>query len=163
MLKSYYFGEIIYYICVVVTKVAILNLYLRIGVQKAFRRLVWACIAVVTATAIASVTASIFQCTPIRKAWDSDINGSCIDVNALFFANAGLDIFQDAFIYILSMRMLYPLQVPRRQKIALMLVFAVGGIVVVTGMVRLNSLKVAQRTPAPSCKQLSFKLLESPI
>lgn len=146
-----------------VTKVAILNLYLRIGVQRAFRRLVWACIAVVTATAIGSVTASIFQCTPVRKAWDSDIAGSCIDVNALFFANAGLDIFQDAFIYILPMRMLYQLQVPRRQKIALMLVFAVGGFVVVTGMVRLNSLKVAQNTPDASCKQLSFKLLENPI
>ena len=146
-----------------VTKVAILNLYLRIGVQRAFRRLVWACIAVVTATAIASVTASIFQCTPIRKAWDSDLNGSCIDVNALFFANAGLDIFQDAFIYVLPMRMLYQLQVPRRQKIALMLVFAVGGFVVITGMVRLNSLKKAQNTPDPSCKQLSFKRVENAI
>ena len=145
------------------TKVAILILYLRIGVQRAFRRLVWACIAVVTDTAIASVTASIFQCTPVRKAWYSDIDGSCIDVNALFFANAGLDIFQDAFIYILPMRMLYQLQVPRRQKIALILVFAVGGFVVVTGMVRLNSLKVAQSTGDPSCKQLSFKLLENAI
>ena len=143
-----------------VTKVAILNLYLRIAVQRAFRRLVWACIAVVTATAIASATASIFQCDPIRKAWDINVTGSCIDVNALFFANAGLDIFQDAFIYVLPMRMLYQLQVPKRQKIALMLVFAVGGFVVITGMVRLASLRVAQNTPDPSCKQLFLKLLK---
>lgn len=146
-----------------VTKVAILNLYLRIAVQRAFPRLVWACIAVVTATAIASVTASIFQCTPIRKAWDTSVAGSCIDVNALFFANAGLDIFQDAFIYVLPLRMLYQLQVPRRQKIALMFVFAVGGFVVITGMVRLNSLRVAQITPDPSCKQFFFKLFEKTI
>ena len=131
--------------------------------QRAFRRLIWACIAFVTATAIASVTTSIFQCTPIRKAWDSNINGSCIDGNALFFANAGLDIFQDAFIYVLPMRMLYQLQVPRRQKIALMLVFAVGGFVVITGMVRLNSLKVAQIAPDPSCNQPCFKVLENSI
>lgn len=146
-----------------VTKVAILNLYLRIAVQRTFRRLVWACIAIVTATAVASVTASIFQCTPVRKAWDLSVNGSCIDVNALFFANAGLDIFQDAFIYVLPLRMLYQLQVPRRQKIALMLVFAVGGFVVITGMVRLNSLKLAQNTPDPSCKQLCSKVLETSI
>ena len=116
-----------------------------------------------TATAIASVTASIFQCTPIRKAWDPDLNGSCIDVNALFFANAGLDIFQDAFIYVLPMRMPYQLQVPRRQKIAVVLVFAVGGFVVITGMARLNSLKVAQNTTDSSCKQLSFKPVENAI
>ena len=157
--KLYYSGEIIYYICVAVTKVAVLNLYLRIAVQRAFRRLVWACIAIVTATAVASVTASIFQCTPVRKALDSSIRGSCIDVNALFFANAGLDIVQDAFIYVLPVRMLYQLQVPRRQKIALMLVFAVGGFVVITGMVRLNYLKAAQNTPDPSCKQLCSKVL----
>lgn len=96
-----------------------MNLYLRIAVQRALRRLIWACIAVVTATAIASVTASIFQCTPIRKAWDLKVNGSCIIVNALFFANAGLDILQDAFIYVLPMEMLYQLQVPWRQKLRL--------------------------------------------
>ena len=114
-----------------------------------------------TATAVASVTVSIFQCTPVRKALDSSISGSCIDVNALFFANAGLDILQDAFIYVLPVRMLYQLQVPRRQKIALILVFAVGGFVVITGMVRLNYLKVAQNTPDPSCKQLCSKVLEN--
>lgn len=109
----------------------------------------------VIVTALATTLASIFQCTPIHKAWDvtGSVPGSCINVNALFFANAGLDIFQDALIYVLPMRMLYQLQVPRRQKIALMLVFAVGGFVVITGMIRLNSLKVAQNTPDPSCKQ----------
>ena len=114
--------------------------------------------AFVTATAIASVTAGIFQCTPIHKAWDvtGTVHGSCIDRTALFFANAGLDIFQDALIYVLPMRMLYQLHVAKRQRIALMLVFAVGGFVVVTGMIRLNSLKVAENTPDTSCKQTSF-------
>ena len=82
--------------------------------------------AVVTVAAIASVTASIFQCTPICKICDSKVDGSSIDVNALFFANARLDSFHDAFIYFLPMRMLYQLQVPRRQKFALMLFFAVA-------------------------------------
>lgn len=78
--------------------------------------------------------------------------GSCIHVNSLFLANAGLDIFQDALIYILPMRMLYQIQIPRRQKIALMVVFAVGGFVVITGMLRFNYLIVAQNPPDPSCK-----------
>lgn len=52
------------------------------------------------------------------------------------------------------MRMLYQIQIPKRQKIALMMVFAVGGFVVITGMIRLNFLKVAQDTPDPSCKHL---------
>ena len=140
------------------TKIAILNLYLRLAVEKKFRRLVWGCMAFVVISATASVLASTFQCTPIHKAWVS-VPGSCINVNALFFANAALDIFQDAVIYVLPIRMLYQIQIPNRQKIALMGVFVVGGFVVITGMVRLNFLKRAQDSPDPSCKPLPPLLL----
>ena len=110
--------------------------------------------AFVIATAVTFVIITIFQCTPIHKAWDATgkVQGTCVNVNAVFYANAGLDIFQDALIYILPLKMLYQLQVPRRQKIALIGVFTVGGFVVITGMVRLNFLKVAQNTSDPSCQ-----------
>ena len=115
--------------------------------------------AFVIVTAIASVTASIFQCTPIHKAWDTAaIRGSCININALFLASAGLDVFQDALIYVLPFKMLYELQIPKRQKIALTMVFAVGGLLVITGIVRLHYLKDAQNTSDPSCK-FQFSLL----
>lgn len=113
----------------------------------------------VVVSATASMLASTFQCTPIHKAWVT-VPGSCINVNALFFANAALDIFQDAVIYVLPMRMLYHIQIPKRQKIALMGVFAVGGFVVITGMIRLNFLKRAQDSPDPSCKHFLFFLLK---
>ena len=104
----YFFGEIIYCTCVAITKVAILNPYLRLAVQRTYRKLIWACMAFGGVTATASVTASIFQCAPIHEAWDvaGAVPGSCINVNALFFANVGLDISQDALIYVLPMRML---------------------------------------------------------
>lgn len=161
----YYFGELTYYACVAVTKISLLFFYLRFAVQKLYRKLIWACIAFVIASAIAFVTASIFQCDPIHKAWDATgtVSGSCFDITALFFANAGLDIFQDVLVYILPMRMLYQVQIPRRQKIALMMVFAVGGFVVITGMIRLRSLKIAQNTPDPSCKQSVDSLLEKQV
>lgn len=91
----YLFGEIIYYTCVAVTKVAILNIYLRLAVQRTYRKLIWACMAFVVVTATASVTVSVFQCPPIHKAWDvaGVVPGSCINVDALFFANVGLDVF----------------------------------------------------------------------
>lgn len=141
-----------YYICIAVTKVAILNLYLRLAVERNYRRLIWACMGFVVLPALACVLASIFQCSPIHKAWDAHgtVPGSCINVNSLFLANAGLDIFQDALIYILPMRMLYQIKIPKRQKMGLMLVFAVGALAVVTGMVRLSYLKKAQNSPDPS-------------
>lgn len=156
-LKLYYFGEIIYFICVGVTKVAVLLLYLRLATSKSLRRSIWFMMAIVIISAFASLLACIFQCSPIHKAWDTTglVEGTCINVNALFYANAGLDIVQDLIIYILPMKMLYQIQIPRRQKYALIIVFAIGGFVVVTGMIRLYYLKGAQNSTDPSCKHLS--------
>ena len=116
--------------------------------------------AFVVVTTTAFVVANIFQCTPIHKAWDAAgvIPGACYNVSALFLANAALDIFQDAFIYVLPMRMLYRIKIHKRQKIALIMVLAVGGFVVITGLIRLNSLRVAQNAPDPSCKRSLFFL-----
>ncbi|KAF7884061.1 uncharacterized protein EAF01_011484 [Botrytis porri] len=151
-LELYCFGEIIYFICVAVTKIAILILYLRLATSKVLRSLIWGVMAFVALTSLSCVVATIFQCTPISKAWEQPVTdkGSCIQINALFYANAGLDIFQDLVIYILPMRMLYSIQIPRRQKYVLMIVFAVGGFVVVTGMIRLYYLQGAQASQDPS-------------
>ncbi|PQE28991.1 integral membrane protein [Rutstroemia sp. NJR-2017a BBW] len=151
-LELYYFGELLYYICVSVTKLAILFLYLRLATSKTFRRIVWGVMAFVIATGLSSCLAGIFQCTPIDRAWDVQKlgKGHCINVNGLFYANAGLDIFQDLVIYILPMNMLYHIQIPKRQKYALMLVFAVGGFVVITGAIRLYYLQGAQASDDPS-------------
>ncbi|QSZ33527.1 hypothetical protein DSL72_005095 [Monilinia vaccinii-corymbosi] len=145
-LELYYFGEMIYFVCVAVTKVAVLILYLRLATSKTLRMLIWGVMAFVILTSFSCVVATIFQCTPISKAWENPPTnvGSCIQVTALFYANAGLDIFQDLIIYLLPMRMLYYIQIPKRQRYALMLVFAVGGFVVVTGAVRLYYLRGAQ-------------------
>lgn len=115
--------------------------------------LIWATMGFVIATFVASVIAGLFQCNPIAFAWDKTIEGgTCFNVTALFYANAGLNIFQDVFIYILPMRMLWEIQIPQKQKIALIAVFAVGGFVCVTGMLRLNSLKTASISKDPTCK-----------
>ncbi|KAA8572005.1 hypothetical protein MFRU_018g00480 [Monilinia fructicola] len=145
-LELYYFGEMLYFVCVAVTKVAILILYLRLATSRTLRMLIYGVMVFVVLTSFSCVVATIFQCTPIPKAWEypPTSNGSCIHVNSMFYANAGLDIFQDCIIYVLPMRMLYYIQIPKRQKYALMIVFAVGGFVVVTGAIRLYYLQGAQ-------------------
>jgi hypothetical protein len=135
------------------TKVAILILYLRLAITRVYRALIWTTIAVVIATFVGFVIAGIFQCSPIVFAWDKTIpGGTCFNVTALFYANAGVNIFQDLFIYVLPMKLFWEIQIPKKQKLALVIVFAVGGFVCITGMIRLNSLKVASISQDPTCK-----------
>lgn len=146
----------LYFVCVAVTKVAILILYLRLATSRTLRMLIYGVMVFVVLTSFSCVVATIFQCTPIPKAWEypPTSNGSCIHVNSMFYANAGLDIFQDCIIYVLPMRMLYYIQIPKRQKYALMIVFAVGGFVVVTGAIRLYYLQGAQSSSDLPCEYL---------
>ena len=117
--------------------------------------------AFVAATALACCLADIFQCNPVAFAWNKNIDGgTCFDRVALFLSNAALDIFQDFFIYCLPLKIIYDLQIPKRQKIALGLIFVIGGFVCVTGIIRLNSLKTAAVTDDPTCELIELPIIK---
>jgi hypothetical protein len=84
---------------------------------------------VVSLYGVWALFSSIFLCYPIRFFWDKSIqDGKCIDQFAVWFSNASINILQDFVILLLPMPMLRNLEIPRRQKRALMMVFALGGV-----------------------------------
>lgn len=151
-LELFYFGEMGYVITVAMTKVSILYLYLKLSPNRTFRIMVWTLMGFVAATAFSCVIAIIFQCKPIHKAWDTSTEGKCVNQVGIFISNAGLDISQDIMAYFLPVPMLWKLNMPRKQRVALILIFVIGGFVVITGIIRLDSLKVASDSQDPTCK-----------
>ncbi|RFU75030.1 integral membrane [Trichoderma arundinaceum] len=93
------------------------------------------------------MVATIFQCNPIIKAFDKTLPGTCIDIAKFWFANAGFSIATDIIILILPMPLVYQLEVPRLQKVALMAVFAIGMFVIVTSCLRVTTLDVFATSP----------------
>lgn len=76
--------------------------------------------------AFASVIATIVQCLPIERIWNKKITGSCIDLTAFWYANAAANIIGDIAIFILPMPVIRSLNLPRREKFGLTMVFALG-------------------------------------
>jgi hypothetical protein len=74
----------------------------------------------------ATTLASIFQCTPIRKAWIPSTPGHCINVGATWYAVAALAITTDIALIILPVREVLKLNLPKTQKIALVMLFGLG-------------------------------------
>ncbi len=134
------------------TKVSILFFYFRLFPQKLYRTFLWAMMAFVFLTGFACSVAGIFQCNPIHKAWDTDVPGTCFDRPALFFANASLNIFQDFVIYLLPSPMLWNIQIPVRQRLALIGIFVVGGFVCIAGIIRIPTLRDAVSSTDPTCE-----------
>ena len=141
-------AQVTYKAAINLVKCCILLLYLRLfHVVSWFRLSCWGLIAVVAMYCTASIAATIFQCQPVIRAFDKDTPGKCIDTAKFWFANAGFSIATDVIILLLPMPLVWRLEVPRTQKVALVAVFAVGIFVVVTSCLRVTTLDLFATSP----------------
>ncbi|UJO24450.1 uncharacterized protein CLAFUR5_13776 [Fulvia fulva] len=86
---------------------------------------------------------SIFLCYPVEYFWDKTIEGGkCLPRVELWFFISGFNILTDIATVILPIPMIKDLQMPKREKRALMAVLCLGGIVCVITIIRLYSLYV---------------------
>ncbi|KAI8623037.1 hypothetical protein F5Y19DRAFT_482132 [Xylariaceae sp. FL1651] len=146
----FYAKQPVYYLSVSLTKFSILLFYFRLFPQKNYRIALWITMTYIILTGFACSVVSIFQCSPIRNAWDLIVPGSFINRPALFFANTGMNISQDFVIYLLPSPILWNIHLPVRQRIALIGIFILGGVVIVAGIVRVPTLHGAVTSADPT-------------
>ncbi|KAI3333138.1 hypothetical protein F4824DRAFT_473346 [Ustulina deusta] len=157
----FYAHQPIYYISVLVTKVSIILFYFQLLPQQSYRTFLRVMMAIAILTGLTSTIAGIFQCNPIARAWNADIHGTCFNQPALFFANGGLNIAQDLILYILPTRILWSMNLPLKQRIALIGVFVVGGLTIIAGIIRIPSLKEAVVSPDPTWDHVGSSIWSS--
>lgn len=127
-IKLFFISQAFYKLTMNMTKMSILMLYLRIFIQRWFRIICYVLLCVIASYMVAAFFASIFQCTPVARAWNKTIPGSCIDITANWYANAGFSIATDIIILALPMYPIYNSKIVLGRKIALMCVFALGAL-----------------------------------
>lgn len=93
-----------------------------------FRWIVRGLIGIVTAYMIAAFFASVFQCTPVQRAWDKSIPGTCISIEMNWYANAGFSIATDTIILLLPITPILSLKLPAGEKVAVLGVFVLGAL-----------------------------------
>ncbi|KAL6869282.1 hypothetical protein ACO1O0_000606 [Amphichorda felina] len=127
-LELFYVAQIFYKITINLTKSSILLLYLRIFLQRWFRICCYTLMGVILAYMVATTSSSIWQCTPIRGAWDKSVHPECINLTKNWYANAGFSIATDVLILLLPMQPIWASNLTVNQKRALIIVFALGGL-----------------------------------
>ncbi|KAF4980760.1 hypothetical protein FZEAL_3315 [Fusarium zealandicum] len=146
-LKFFYVCQVTYKASINLTKCSIILLYLRIfGKIRWFKWFCWFLVTCVAIYAVSSVTATIFQCTPVRRAYNKAVDGTCINNGKFWYANAGFSIATDLIILFMPLALVYHLQIQKIQKIALLIVFALGGFVVITSCLRVGTIDIAATT-----------------
>ncbi|RAL17381.1 putative integral membrane protein (Pth11) [Aspergillus homomorphus CBS 101889] len=137
--KIQYAGGPTYILALLGFKVSLLTSYLRIGGFVAAYR--WTIIAVVLAVVCNQLVFTFLltlACKPIAKQWDTSLPGTCIDTVASYYGTSlGLDIV----IIALPLPVLWSLQLRRPQKIALIVIFALGFFVTIIQIIRIFSIR----------------------
>ncbi|UPX15287.1 uncharacterized protein EKO05_0005741 [Ascochyta rabiei] len=137
--KAFWASLIAYYLSLGLTKGSILLQYHRVFPTRKFRVACWCVFAVVICYTIWTVFGSIFACVPVQAFWTKE-RARCIDQFAMWFTNAAINILTDFATVVLPMPVIQRLQLGKRQKSALIAIFAVGGFVCIVSILRLQSL-----------------------
>ncbi|GFF22476.1 hypothetical protein IFM61606_08501 [Aspergillus udagawae] len=132
------------------SKFSILFQYLRIFPSRRFRFACYFVMGIVALYSTWAIVSAFVNCVPVARFWDRDIPGSCLSFEAVWFFNASMNIATDLTLLIMPMPLISHLQLPRMQKVALMAVFAVGLLVVITSILRLSSLRTVAQSPDTS-------------
>lgn len=75
---------------------------------------------------IIAILITIFECLPVNKSWNRKVKGHCISTANFFYANAAFNVLTDLMVMALPIPVIARLQLGRKQRIGLGLIFFVG-------------------------------------
>ncbi|KAJ5316838.1 hypothetical protein N7508_001346 [Penicillium antarcticum] len=140
----------VYQTSLISTKMSILLQYKRVFSTPRMRLACWILIGFLGVYGTWTIVSAWANCVPLAKFWDSSVPGFCFDKKALWFSNSAIHIVTDILILIYPMPVLKSLQLPKKQKLAVMGIFALGGFVLITSLLRLKSLVVISNSSDPT-------------
>lgn len=136
-LKTIYVSEQFYGTAITLVKVSVLCFYRRIFPTPQFRRNTLVVGGFVVLWLLVNNLLGAFQCTPVRKAWESELRGRCIQYLNFFIGMQVPNIVLDAVILALPVSAIAKLQMSRKKKISVTAIFLLGGLAVIIAIIRL--------------------------
>jgi hypothetical protein len=127
---TYYLAYIMTYCATMpLLKMSLLFFYLRIFPSSRIRKVLWATVVIDALYGLIFVIVAVLQCQPVSffwTAWDGQHVGTCVDLKAVAWMNAGIGIAIDVWMLAVPLWEIRNLQLHWRKKIAVSLMFAVG-------------------------------------
>ncbi|KAK7535354.1 uncharacterized protein J3D65DRAFT_592362 [Phyllosticta citribraziliensis] len=143
VLHYYFFGEIFYVVALGISKISVLFFYLRVFPAKDFRMIIYATMGVCVVYCIVFGIVTALQCSPVSYAWtqwDGLHEGKCNDIHIQGYVAAAVNILLDAIVMVLPLKHLAGLNMGIKKKLMVMAMFSVGIFIVLTSIIRLESL-----------------------
>ncbi|KAF2264575.1 hypothetical protein CC78DRAFT_516787 [Lojkania enalia] len=140
--KMAFATDILFPITCSLTKCSLCLTYLRLFPSRTDRTFCYTINVFLTLYTLSCVLLMLFQCTPIRGYWNIDAKQHCIDIRTTLITIAALNSLSDFLVYLWPAKPLWSLQLPLKQRLGLIFVFAIGCSVCVCGALRMYFMEV---------------------
>ncbi|KAK4235415.1 hypothetical protein C8A03DRAFT_36729 [Achaetomium macrosporum] len=162
-MKSFYSSIVVYNVAVCMTKISILLQYKRIFSSTVFRKVILAGLAFLTCWGITLCFLLPMVCMPVAAFWDPNVKGFCLDNGTIWYVMAGVNVFTDFAVFTMPIPVISSLQLPRKQKAMLLIVFTLGIFPCAVSIYRIKTLSAAARSTDPTWDNVdaaTFSFLE---
>ncbi|OTB07811.1 hypothetical protein M426DRAFT_317702 [Hypoxylon sp. CI-4A] len=150
--ETYHIGERLYgllaYLSFIFSvsfaKVSMLVLYLRLAPHTWFRWTCYTCIAIIGCYSIVAALVESLACRPLEGIINESLDAVCYDSYPAYITLSSLNIGIDIIILLLPIPLVLRMQLPRRQKISVILLFATGIVVCCVALKRVTYIPVLE-------------------
>lgn len=152
-LKYFFLAELCYMVDLGLVKISMLCFFLRVFPVRRLQIAIYITMALCTGFSVAFFFATLFQCAPISYAWEQwngEKKGRCNDFHLQGYLAAGINIFLDLVILLLPLKQIYDLDISKRKRFSVMLMFLVGVIVTIISSFRLKFAVPFRHTTNPT-------------
>ncbi len=127
--QTFYAHQILWILSIVCIKASFLLFYRRLFTANARFKLASSIVIVVTAAwSVAALCVIVFQCIPIRANWTPKIPARCLNRVTAFISKSVIHIFLDLVLLVLPLFVVSTLNMDRRKKISVSIVFILAGL-----------------------------------
>ncbi|KAI8961075.1 hypothetical protein F5Y11DRAFT_242513 [Daldinia sp. FL1419] len=112
-------------------------LYLRIFPEGGFRIVNKFLIAFLFAQAIEETFVVLFKCSPVRKSWDFNLEGTCFDLHPLWYSTFVFNLITDLTLFIEPIPSTWRLQLPIVKRLGLICMLSLGLLVTSISIIRI--------------------------
>lgn len=126
-LRTLFVCQVLYATAVTITKASIIASYLRVLPTPFFRRLMHVTATLIAAMWICSVFVTIFQCDPVKGAWDFTLQKKkCLSILNFFYFSSSVNILTDLVLCTSPLPLFWRLEISLRERIILCMLFGTG-------------------------------------
>lgn len=120
--------EIFYNAAITTIKLSILLLYRRLFPLPQLKIILWSVGCFVISCWLTITLLTIFQCHPIRAAWDLSVKGQCLRLNVAYIVLGTCNTITDMVALCLPMPLIWRLHTDKSRKMQLIGVFSLGAL-----------------------------------